>query len=226
MKKEKLSQTDLKFLAKPFGFFALSLVVLISVLSFGIKQIRQTNDKLGDAKKLKSILTQNVNTLSSVDEEIAEQQSFIEVVLPESNSQLFFISQARKMAYEKQVFITNIKTGMSTEADNGLSKASVSFDLEGPVDSISDYIDEIKMTLPLISVEKVETTMANDLARSSITVNVYSAELPKKIPSLTSAVASFTAEEKELLVGLLDYTLPTFLKPEPTEPTQRDNPFQ
>lgn len=224
-KKNSISQEDLKYLAKPLGIFLLVVFILIFSSIFGYNKIVDVNKRLKNAKRQKTVLGQNVAILSEVDEEVTNQ-NFIEVALPSDHAAVYFISQARRVAYENSLVISNIKTGISVKQGNGLLKASVSFDVEGSADGATQFLDQIVMSLPLTKIDKVKTTLAGGTARSSITVNVFSAELPEKIPSINTAIKSLTNEEKETLIELVDYQLPLFIKPEASEPTQRDNPFQ
>lgn len=57
-------------------------------------------------------------------------------------------------------------------------------------------------------------------------MNVYSTDLPKTIPSLSTAVNTLTDEEIKLLTELSKFTLPVFVEPKATEVTvTKEDPF-
>lgn len=227
MKKENnITTNDLKFLAKPIGFFSLSLVVLGAVSFVGINQLRDINQKIKASKKLQNTLTQNVEILREVEVEIGSQQDFIEVALPIGNTSVYFISQIKSLALENGLFISNIRTGVSSDQGGGIFRAGVTFDVEGSVDAITLFVNRLTKILPIGNVNEVRTVMSGGIGRSSLTVDVYSSELPNQIPSLTSPIESLTAEEKDTLLELIGYTLPQFTKPEAQTPIVRENPFR
>lgn len=225
MKKNKINiNREIKYLAKPVSIFTLVLFLVILTFTIGIGQIKKVNDKRKTAGNLQATLSKNLSTLRSATLDLQKGQNFIDVVLPASNSPLYFINQIRTQVDSRQLILTNIRTG-STIEEGSLSKSGVSFDVEGPVDQISSFIDDLSLVLPLSNIDKVKTSFSGDLAKSSLTINVYSSEMPKKIPPITSPITELTSEEKEILTELTGYTLPNFVKPKATTPTTREDPF-
>ena len=55
--------------------------------------------------------------------------------------------------------------------------------------------------------------------------SVYSSELPKTIPSISSVAVDLTDEELNLLNELVSYTLPVFAEPKATEQQVKEDPF-
>lgn len=225
-KQNSITMNDLKFLAKPIGFAALSLLVVAVVFLVGVGQVKAINNKVKTSKRLQTILSGNVTVLQWVDTEIgSQQQNFIEVALPTSNTPIYFISQIKSLAGANGLFISNIRTGIGSDQGGGVLKAGVSFDVEGSVDAIALFVNGLMKVLPIGNLNKVKTVISGGTARSSLTIDVYSSKLPEKIPSLTSPITSLTAEEKNTLLELVNYTLPNFIKPQAQTPIQRDNPF-
>ena len=224
-KPNSLSKNDFKYVAKPLAFLIISLVVVGVVVSVGTRQVKAINNKINTAEKLQNILTQNVKTLSSVDDEIGSQQDFIEIALPVSNAAVYFISQIKSLALDNSLIISNIRTGISSDQGSEIYKAGVSFDIEGSVDSIIVFTNSLAKVLPIGNLNKVKTVLSGGIARSSLTVDVYSSLLPEKIPSLTSPIVSLTTAEKSTLLELVNFILPKFIKPEAQTPTVRENPF-
>lgn len=216
---------DLKYLGKPLAMLSAVILVFVLTLTVGLRQIKTVDKKLKDANKLKVTLTQNINTLRTVDSEIGTNQNFLEVALPTDNPSLYFISQIRGLAIENSLFLSNIRTSVTVADSKGLSRSNVSFDVEGPSGSITEFINDIGKVLPIGLITKVETSVSGDLVRSSIGVSVFSSKDPDKVPALTTPVSALTAEERQQLIELVGLRLPIFIKPEPSQPQARSDPF-
>lgn len=226
MKKNiSLSGQDLKFLSKPFAILLLTIAFLFVIVSVGYKQITQINDKIKSAKQTKNLLTQNLTILDSVADIQGINDNFLEIAIPEKNASLFFVSLIKLLASEEGLSVANLEASAGSEATGGISRSSISFDVEGSIDGVESFIDKINSSLPVSSISTVDTTLSGDFVRATLAISVFSAALPEKIPAITAPVNDLTQDEKQLLQSLGDYNVPSFSNPAVSVGGGRENPF-
>lgn len=218
------SANDVKFLAKPFAILMGVVIVFGLICYFGYKQITAVSAKLKDAQRLQGVLTKNLSILQSFTAEVEDKQTFIDLVLPSKNSPLFVMSQVKFLSFERGLTVSNMRAGASSDSQ-GLIKSSVSFDLEGEVSEIDQFIQELSKSLPISLISKLRTTIEGSLARASFTVDVFSADNPDKIPALTAPKTALTDQERQILIGLTQYRLPQFVEPTAQDEQPRSDPF-
>lgn len=217
---------EINYIYKPILIMLLSVVVLIIGLSIGFNQISGLRTKIESSKKTVATLQQKVNALETVGEILSGDITFLDIVLPARGAVLYGLSQVKDQAIMQNIAISNIKTGTSVEVGDGVSKIAIGFEAEGDSASMYNFLESFSKMLPLINVDKVSMTHSENVTRASISVNVYSAEYPKKIPSVTESIKDLSKEEIALLRKISTYTLPNFVEPSMTDKAQaKENPF-
>lgn len=207
------TKSQLNFLAKPAGILVAIIGLLVFALSFGLKQITSVRAKIAAGNKSETTLKQKVQTLETVAEILPGDVTFLDIVLPSKGSVLYGLSQVKNQSLSNNVAISSLKTGTQIPESDGVYKTSISFDAEGDEQSIYNLLNSFSKLLPLMNVDKVSLNKSGDLARASISVSVFSSELPKKIPALTESVKELTKEEITTLTELATYSMPQFVEP-------------
>ena len=77
-----------------------------------------------------------------------------------------------------------------------------------------------------MNLDKVKMDMTDNVTHAAVTVSVYSADLPQKIPSVEESIDDFSEDEINTLRSIAGYELPEFFEPTPTESEARPNPFE
>lgn len=203
---------EIKFLTRPLVYLSITFVLVVVIMSVGLKQVRNIIVKAQSAKETQLALKKKADSLERVAEIIPEDINFLDIVLPDKLSILYGLSQIKNEAARNSLYLTNIKTGSLESASKELSKTSISFDAEGDQTSIYNFVSSFSTILPIMNIQKLRIVQTASSARLSATVYVYSAELPKTIPSLTSTVNNLSDEEISLLKNLSQYTLPIFVE--------------
>lgn len=204
---------EINFLAKPIGILFLIIGLFVFLLSFGIKQINTIRSKIAANKKVEATLNQKIQTLETVGEILAGDVTFLDVVLPSKGSVLYGLSQIKSQSITYGVALSSLKTGTSVPEEGGLNKISISFDVEGQEQSIYSFLTSFSKILPLMNVDKASFSKSGEVTRASVTLSVYSSELPKKIPAVTEAVKELSNEDITLLKELSTYLMPQFVEP-------------
>jgi Tfp pilus assembly protein PilO len=215
---------EIKFLIKPIVILLSTVILLLIVLSLGSKEVKKVNQQVADEEKNRDVFTKKVQVLTKVSQLIPQESRFINFALPHQNSVIYALSQIRLAGVKNSVIATNIRTGGSFES-KGLSKINVSFDVDGDQNAIYAFLDTLSTSLPVITIDKVKMSTEGGATHATVTINTYASELPKKIPSLTSAVTDFTADEITLLNNLSGYTQPEFFELQAQEQGEREDPF-
>lgn len=220
------TKSQLNFLAKPIALLSLIIILFLIVLIAGIKQINIIRDKIATGKKTEISLSYKAGTLESVSQNLPKDVTFLDVILPSKGSVLYGLSQVKNQALVAGVTVSSLKTGSSVEDSPGIFKTSILFDAEGEEQSIYNFLDSFSRLLPLMNVEKVGLTNLQGSTLANVSISVYSAKLPTKIPSITESVTELSSQEIKILQELSEYEMPVFIEPSATLPTQlKTDPF-
>lgn len=228
-KKEKtinvITKGEVMYLIKPVSILLLLLVLLIATISIGYNQVTALISKTNVSKTTETSLNEKISILENVTKVISGDTTFLDVVVPSKASILYGLSQIKTQAQQNEVTISNVKTGTMTPDKNGVSKAPISFDAEGSEDAIYKFLQTFTKVLPLMNIETVKISSGTAVVKATVAMTVFSAELPKTIPSVTSVATDLSPDELKLLKELATYTLPIFIEPKPIEVEVKADPF-
>lgn len=216
---------EIKFLIKPALLLSVVILLIVFVGFMGFRQITAMITKLNEAKTSQIALNKKISVLESIPDVISEDTTFLDAVLPNKTAVLYGLSQVKNQAIKNNLLVSDLKTGGVLSEENSVSRTLLSFDIEGQGPSVYEFLRSFSKTIPLMSVDKVKINKTADLLKASVTISVYSSELPKTIPSLSSAVNELTPQEIELLKELVSYTLPVFIQPKAQENSSKEDPF-
>lgn len=221
----KINKSEIQFLIKPISLLIVLLTSFVMLLIFGVGRIKSVIAMNSESKAIEEKLKIKVSVLQSVSQIITGDTTFLDVVVPNKVAVLYGLNQIKNQAIKANLFISNIRTSVQSSENNGVSKSSISFDVEGPEPSIYEFFNSFSKTLPLITVDKVKITGTSDISRATATFGVYTAKLPKTIPSVESSINELTEDEKNLLMELTTYVLPEFTEPQVDATQAREDPF-
>lgn len=220
------TKSQFNFLFKPIGLFSLIIILFLIVLFTGIKQINIIRSKIAAGNKTEISLNYKAGTLESVSQTLPKDVTFLDVILPSKGSVLYGLSQVKNQALVSGVTVSNLKTGSSVEDSIGVFKTSIIFDTEGEEQNIYKFLNSFSRLLPLMNVEKVSLTNLQDNTLANVSLSVYSAKLPTKIPAITESITELSSQEIKTLEELSGYEMPDFVEPSAnilTEP--KSDPF-
>lgn len=219
----KLSQKS-KIYLKAFGLLGVLVVVGIVVVRLAITQIPAQKNKVAVQLSREQALRQKTELLKSIEPEAPNQAQLISFVLPSQNSSFIAISQIKLLAAQNLIVLTNLKIGGEIK-ESGLSSSDISFDGEGTLPSALNLLKGINNVSPLMVIEKVQINQSQNIARATVRLKVFWAELPKTLPKITEPIKDLTNEEKEILTRVFKLTPPEFVLLEPEAPRENTNPF-
>lgn len=208
------TKSQFNFLIKPVSILVVIILLFVLVISFGVSQITSVRTKIAAGNKSETTLKQKAQTLETVAEILPGDVTFLDVVLPSKGSVLYGLSQIKSQALTNNIVLSSLKTGTSIPESDGVYKTSISFDAEGEEQTIYIFLNSFSKLLPLMNVDKVSINKSDELARASVSISVFSSELPKKIPALTESVKELTKDEIKTLTELATYEMPQFVEPE------------
>jgi hypothetical protein len=198
---------------KPISIFIILVVAIVVVSIIFLNKVRVAAVELNDLKTTRNSLTQKLSVLESVEQKFSGDITFVDVALPSRNAVLYGLSQIRNLAVNSNVIIRGLKAGTVTEFGKGIDKNAISYGVEGDKTSVYNFLSSFSQILPLMTVEKMSLNVQGENVLADITMYVYSTELPKKIPSVTTQASDLTDKEIEVLGKLAKFTLPLFIEP-------------
>lgn len=108
---------------------------------------------------------------------------------------------------------------------SGLITISVTFDLQGPLPQILDFVNLIKAISPNVWIDKTELNFVGENLQATINTTSYWSPFPTKIPPLTEPITALGSAEKEILSKVSSFSRPSFVSLTPEVPRENLNPF-
>jgi Tfp pilus assembly protein PilO len=223
MKKNKLS-ASITAIAVPLAYLLAALLISLFGLKTGLGKLGEQSKILSAAKKTQSTLQQKESLLRQRETQISSEIDILANVIPEKNPALTMITQLKNLAITNSIILTSFKIGSQNDS-GAVSFVDLNFDAEGAVSSLINFLSSLKNLAPLSAIDKAKLNQLGGIGAVNVSIRVYFAPYPTKLPSLTEAINDLTDEEKDLLDTLSGLTLPTFTTLTPQEPSIRENPF-
>ncbi len=220
-----IGNKDIQYLLRPIVIIGVILVLIGIVFSVGYRQIFNLYTTVGELKDTQVKLAGKLDTLQSVKEVLDENITYVDVALPRRTSVLYGLSQVKKIAFLNNVRTANLKAGAMALGDNGISRSSIVFEAEGLQEDVHKFLLSFYNALPLMSIDKVKLNNVDGSTRADVTLFVYSADNPEKIPAVTDSINGLTSEDIAVLNKISTYVEPEFFDPKPIEEVQKENPF-
>lgn len=192
----------------------------------GIAEISREKEELREIRK-------NIDSLKAKDSALREVQSSTVAqvdaavqAVPSVNPVLLVISQIKNLGAEKGIVISKLQAGggagiKKTELDT----SDVSFDAQGDMFLMLDFIKSFARISPLTTIEKITFSQTGGVGIASIVVKSYWAGLPEKIPSAIQPLVGLTSEEEKTLAKIQGLIPLPYSKLTPLPPSGRSNPF-
>lgn len=206
-------KNEIKFLKKPVVILFIIIILLVIVFYIGLKNLSSLKTRMDENKIIETTLGEKVLILETVASVLPDDITFLDIVLPSKGAVLYGISQVKNQAINFNLIVSNMKSGTTVVEANGVSKNSISFEIIGEEQNVSEFLDSFSKLLPLMTIDRVSINKSSDFIRAEVTINVYSANLPQKIPSVAGSINELTNEEISLLKELVTYGLPQFIEP-------------
>ena len=216
---------SLKIAAKPLLILALLVSLSLIGLSRAFYEVGSLKEEQTQASKNENILKSKLDILSTNEANVETNTNFAVSFLPGENSALSVLYQLRGNAVTNGLLLSNLNVGSEVKDENGFMTVSFSFDLQGSLQQILDFVNLIKNIAPNIWIEKTELNFAGDRLQASINTKSYWSPFPTKIPALTEPIISLNSAEKEILTKVSSFNQPSFVILIPTAPRENTNPF-
>lgn len=221
----KTNKGEILFLIKPILFLIIIAILLVVLILVGINQVKSVIAKTNESKEIEITLNQKITILQKVTEVISGDTTFLDLTIPGKSAVLYALSQIKNEAYKNNLLVSNIKTSAPVSIKSEMFKNSISFDVEGDETSVYNFLKSFSKLIPLMNIEKVKINSSGSNTSAVISSSVYSAELPKTIPSVSSIAVDLTDAEVNLLNELTSYTLPVFIESKALETQPKEDPF-
>jgi len=217
--------------------FSLALLFLVVKPLFDkVMSIRGETQKLSRAN---SVLENKVLSLENIDNSSLEKEFRLATAAVPYQIPLFsYVPAIRSAAENSGVVITNLSVDLdNNESDKknkkeGSQGLTFNVSLEGPVDSIMSFLNNLESSLPLASVDSGYFSQSDVNSGFGVQIVVYWKKLPDSLPKIDEPLATLSDQEKKLLTEISGYKgAETVLLPGSggqesfPPPSNRDNPF-
>ena len=216
---------SLKIIAKPVLVLALLITVSITGFSRAFYEVGSLREESVAASKSENILRSKLDILSTNEASVGADANYAVSFLPGENPALLVLYQLRGSAVKSGLLLSNFKVGSEMKDASGFMTVSVSFDLQGPLQQILDFVNSIKSISPNVWIGKTELNFTGETLQATIDTTSYWSPYPTKIPALTEAITALDASEKETLARVSNLSQPPFVSLTPGAPRENLNPF-
>ena len=179
----------------------LAIVIILFVLvgEFGVPKVVEIRTEISSAEHSQNIMTQKLKLLQTFSSTASLVTSAADTAVPSTDPTLEVISQIRTVATANGVQLSSIKTSGGQASNAGLNQSVVSFTVQGTRQQIFSFIDGLTNVAPIIVIDKINISEATGSDNADITVDSYSADLPKTIPSIDAPISGLTQTENDTL---------------------------
>ncbi len=225
IKKAIIIPQKIKVMLVPLALLLAMIAMAAVVFKVGVNRISSQRSGLQNATKNETILSQKQQVLQTLESNILSYADAAIVAMPDKNPSLIALSQLKVLAERNTVILSNIEVGGKIKDKSGTSKTIVSFEIEGTLAGVLDYLISTKSFAPLSIIDRVEIAQAGGVIRASVDLAVYWVPLPTKLPPISEPVRELTASETNLITELSNLEQPLFIQVVPTDPSGRADPF-
>ena len=207
----------------PIAYLIILFTISYFVIKTGYSKIKSQRALIANAKKMEAVLLEKESSLKAISSEISQYVSPVSIALPDKNPALFLISQIKGLSDQSSTSMTDFKIGGGSAGTE--PKIRLSYKLTGPYSNIISFFKASETIAPIVSLQKLEMSILNDIANVDVSMDSYWSEYPEKIPSLTDPISKLSSSNYEALDKVIGLTPPFFTSLSPTGPTLRQNPF-
>lgn len=216
---------QLKAYAIPIFAF---LFVVAATLTIGLSQIERIGAiraELEAENVKKTSLSVKRDFLSNLNENTlrSEAQAAL-AAFPDQDSLLVLISTVRSVSLSRGLSISGFSVKYS-DKDTGINEINVTISLQGNIEAILSFADEIKKYSPLMVVAGENITSSSGFTTANIELISSWQALPKNIGQVNTPLEALKGTDGELLKNITNLKkVATFV--ESSSPSGRENPFQ
>lgn len=224
MKKSFLGP-NISAIGLPFLYLAASVILFVFALRIGVSKISEQRKTIGEETGTQRVLQQKESFLREVETQVSDFVDASSNAVPEKNPALAMVSQLKNLALIQGLTLTSFKIGSESQTP-GTSYVELTFGVDGTTPNVLGFMQSLTTVAPVSTVEKAKINTVGGIASANVSVRVYFAPFPTKLPALTEPLTQLNDEEKSLLDTLSSLSLPAFVKLAPQEPGARANPFE
>lgn len=209
------------------SFLPLIIVVILFFIvgTFAVSKITNVRDQITLSEKQKTVLNQKIKILQNIKNTINEGSSASIDALPESNTSVVALSQIRSLANENNVVVSSLKSTAQSSAESSISTSDMSFDVNGEISQILNFLKSIDNFAPIARLTKVKFSGNQGLLSANVSIQIYWSPLPKIIPQITDATNDLTNDEITILEKIKLLVSPRFSSVPASDTEGKPDPF-
>lgn len=236
-----LEKSFLVLFLPPIFLVLFFLISLNFVLIPKINEIKSVNNKINEVNSKTDKINEQIKYLNSVDsEELQKNADYLDNAVLKSKQSYLLVGIIREVAnkfgYQIESFsltpgeLKNSETKNKTSLGN-TTKMPISLLLDGPEDKSLELILALEKTLPILFIDKFETSTSGSIAKLNLTISSYYIDNDINIDTNTVALSDLILSNEES--ALLE-KISSFSKIEENQSNvgttefkqyQRENPF-
>lgn len=215
----------MKAMLLPLALLLAMIALSVIVFKVGVARISVQRADFRKAVKNETILAQKQQVLQTLESNILSYADAATIAMPDKNPSLIALSQLKTLAENNGLNLSEIKIGSKTSDKSGTFKTTILFEAEGALFQVLNYLVSIKSMAPLSVINRVDITQRGEVIRASVSLVVFWAPLPTKLPAISEPVRELSADETNLITELSNLEEPLFTEVLPAAPSGRIDPF-
>ena len=215
----------MKVMLLPLTLLLAMVVLAVIVLKVGVARINTQRIELQKATKNETILTQKQQVLQTLESNILSYADAAIIAMPDKNPSLITLSQLKILAERNALSLNNIEIRGKMKDKSGASKTTISFEVEGALSQVLNYLISTTSFAPLSVIDRVDIAQTGGVIRASVNLVVFWVPLPTKLPAISEPIRELSADEANLITKLSSLERPLFTEVLPVAPSARIDPF-
>lgn len=216
---------NIRILAVPVILAVVLAILTLLIGQRGISQIASKLKDLQEAKKAETGLEARTNVLQRLEGVVLSQADVSRIALPEKDPSLLMLGQVKSILEKHNLEIKGIRTRRAAKLGKEIAVGQVSFNVSGELENVLEFLKEIKTFAPISTLEGVSIIIEGSQVSVNTTLFIFWSGFPTEIPAITTPINELSTEEKALLEKVTRLTKPEFNNLNPTEPSNRQDPF-
>jgi hypothetical protein len=216
---------NLRVILLPLFSLIMLTVLMFPVFNFGYKRI---DEQLEASKKNEGEIIKLENKLEilrEVEDSVLDSMDTSILAVPSVNPSVWKLFQIFSISSSSSVDLLKRSLDAEVSKGNNIYASSIDFSVQGDFQGIIEYLENLNQYVPLFTIDGVSIKGEKGSYLANAKIIVYRATLPTVLPALTQPIKRLTNDEKQLLEKLARMKPPEFTTIDPSEPSDRKDPF-
>lgn len=222
----RLFNSNIRLVGVPAALLVVLIVLFGFLIKVGYGQVTSQIEEFKAASEREQKIEEKVQVLRQMQNQGLDSADLSVIVLPDKNPGFIMVSQLRAKAQDNDLVLSDIKLTQPREFKEGITQMQLTAEIQSEdLDSLTALFRDFQEVAPIFSMDKVLLSAEREAFTAELNMIVYWSEFPGELPAITEPINTLTQEERNILSRLSQLEQPQFTELSPSQPRERQNPF-